>query len=76
MWILQLNDMRSSKFEDVQPVLCAKTRERLVEVIKSEKVKPYLTGRWSKTFRKDGPLEWCNGPRDIGRPHFVKIKEV
>ena len=64
MWVLLLNDMRSSHFEDVHPVFRAETREELDRLLQSEKVSSYRDGRWAKSFRQGGPLEWFNYPYD------------
>jgi len=72
MFILILNDMRSSNIEIVRPVLRAETREQLEKVLASEAVDYYNEGGWGKKYRKDGPLEWYNPPfednyiRDMG----------
>ena len=62
MWILQLNDMRSSNVETMQFVTRAETREELDRFIASESVEPYRDGTWAKSFRDGGPLEWFNLP--------------
>jgi len=64
MWVLFLNDMRSDKYEYVQPALRAETREEILDFLKQERVETYKDGRFSKSFRQGGPLEWCNPPFD------------
>lgn len=41
MWVLMLNDMRSSNIENLQPVFRAETKEKLKEFIEKEKVEHY-----------------------------------
>lgn len=43
MWVLALNDMRSSKFEYIQPVFRAETKEALKAFVESHKVEHYTT---------------------------------
>jgi hypothetical protein len=43
MWVLLLNDMRSSKSENLQPVVRAETKEALKAFVESQKVEPYVT---------------------------------
>lgn len=62
MWVLLLNDMRSSKIEILTPVARAETKEALLAFLEREKVEGYRDGPWGKSYRKDGPLEWCNPP--------------
>lgn len=62
MWILQLNDMRSSKIEISTTVVRAETKEELESFIERERVEGYHDDNWGKGFRKDGPLEWFNQP--------------
>lgn len=79
MWILFLNDMRSAHVEDVQPVVRAETREELINLIRREQVETYVDdGRWYKSFRKGGPLEWCNKPFTLGAigTHAHAIRNV
>ena len=74
MWILQLNDMRSSNVEIVEPVVKAETREELERFVESERVEPYRDGRWNKSFRRGGPLEWFNRPlSSLSRIHFLDV---
>lgn len=62
MWILRLNDMRSSQIEILTPVARADSPAALEALLARETVEPYKDGRWGKVFRKGGPLEWCNKP--------------
>jgi hypothetical protein len=62
MWILRLNDMRSSNVEILSPAARASTKEDLVAFLKTEKVEGYRDGQWGKGFRAGGPLEWFNQP--------------
>ena len=43
MWVLCLNDMRSSNIENLQPVCRANTKEELKAFVAKEKVTPYTT---------------------------------
>lgn len=61
MFVLYLNDMRSAHIEDRSPAAWAETREALERLIEAEKVDGYNDGRWGKSFRRGGPLEWFNG---------------
>jgi len=68
MWVLLLNDMRHSKFEDLSPVCRGDSLIDLLALIRVEKVETYKEPKggdgsfWGKSFRKDGPLEWFNAP--------------
>jgi len=66
MFILYMNDMRSSKFEQLQPVLQAPTKEEIVTFLEEQTVEVYTEPRgdgfWGKSFKKGGPLEWYNKP--------------
>ena len=65
MWMLYLNDMRSSNIETLTAVARAEDKETLENLLISEKVESYSDGRWGKSFRKGGPLEWFNKPWTI-----------
>lgn len=58
-YVLMLNDMRSSNIENLVAVKVG-TREELVAFHEGERVERYVDGRWGKTFRQGGPLEWFN----------------
>lgn len=73
MWILLLNDMRSAHFEHLEPVACAETREALEAFVARERVPGYQDGRWAKSFRQGGPLEWYNQPRLEDSPGVVTL---
>ncbi len=73
VWFLLLNDMRAGHVEMLTPVAFGPTRESLEDFIETETVDRYVTdGRWHKTFREGGPLEWYN--RHSGAfEHFVCV---
>ncbi len=73
VWFLLLNYMRENHVEHLRPVAFGPTRESLEALIQRETVEPYVTGgRWHKTFREGGPLEWCNRPSvAFDAEHFV-----
>lgn len=70
MWILQLNDMRERKSENLTFIASADTREQLDKFLLEESVPPYKDEgenyygptTFNKVFRKGGPLEWYNQP--------------
>jgi len=62
MYILKLNDMRSSQVETLTTVARADTKEELEALMDREKVESYRDDNWWKTYRKGGPLEWFNPP--------------
>ena len=68
LFVLFLNDMRSAHIEDLRVVAWAEDREKLEAFIETETVKSYQDGRWRKTFRQGGPLEWFNRP-EPPNPH-------
>jgi hypothetical protein len=72
MYVLQLNDMRASNIENVQPRFRADTPEELEAFMQAEKVEPYREDNWAKIFRKDGPLEWCNLPFNFDQ-HIIDV---
>lgn len=85
LWVLCLNDMRSAHFERLQPVTWSPDVGALKALLERERVEPYLDDRvndygesliWGKSFRRGGPLEWCNPPGRDERPHFVPITDV
>lgn len=75
IWVLMLNDMRSAKFESLSPAARAPTREELEALVAEETVELYQDGRWRKTFRRGGPLEWFNRPASVGE-HYVDFCQV
>ena len=62
MFVLFLNDMRSSKCESCESVAKADSREELDALLARERVEGYRDGTWAKSFRRGGPLEWYNEP--------------
>lgn len=64
MWVLYLNDMRSSHIETLTPAVRAESRQQLLDLLERERVESYRSddGRWAKSFRQGGPLEWFNPP--------------
>lgn len=60
MWILQLNDMRTPRIEIVMAIYRAETCGPLITFLEKESVPRYQDGKWSKSYKKDGPLEWFN----------------
>ena len=68
IYVLVLNDMRASQIEAVLPRAWSSSREDLERFMVNERVESYIDAdgdqRWCKSFRKGGPLEWCNPPPD------------
>lgn len=62
MYVLLLNNMQSSQVEIMTPIARAETKEELVALIEREKVDCYTDGKWRKSYRAGGPLEWYNPP--------------
>lgn len=62
-WCLYLNNMRCGKFEHMEPVVRGEVAD-LEALLARERVEGYMDGRWGKVFRKGGPLEWYNAPRE------------
>lgn len=80
MWFLQLNDMRSAHVEDLQPVFRSESKGTLEKLLTDERVDMYRDGKWCKTFRQGGPLEWFNAPSANGDawinvPALVEVVE-
>jgi hypothetical protein len=73
MWLLYLNDMRSAHIEHLSPAGWAHTKEALAESLAAEKVPSYWDGRWGKTFRQGGPLEWFNPPTGDDREYYIEV---
>lgn len=69
MYILRLNDMRGPKVEVLTDICIADTKEELENFIKTETVESYKDetpeNKWTKVFKKGGPLEWYNPPTSI-----------
>lgn len=63
-WVLMLNDMRSPKFEWLTAVCQADDAQELLDLLERERVPTYRDGRWAKSFRQGGPLEWYNTPSE------------
>lgn len=66
IYVLVLNDMRSSQIEIPAEVMRSTDRQRLVDLLESERVENYQDGPWHKVFRCGGPLEWFNPPSATG----------
>ena len=64
MFVLMLNDMRSSNIEITSPVLKGSSKKSIITYLERERVPAYRDGRWYKTFRQGSMLEWCNQPDD------------
>ena len=65
IYVLHLNDMRSSNIEMSEIALISFYKEDLKEYMRSKKVETYRDGRWGKTFEQGSVLEWFNSPHDI-----------
>lgn len=76
IYVLVLNDMRSSQIETECPVAWSPTRESLVRLLETEKVAGYNDGHWGKSFRAGGPLEWMNPPGLTGGIRSVNADVV
>jgi hypothetical protein len=76
MYILQLNDMRASQIEIMTSVARGETYEELEAMMDMEKVEPYSDGRWQKSYRKDGPLEWYNLPYGFENNTIVDVGDA
>lgn len=87
MWLLFLHDMRSDKPGEVKAVCRAESKVDLVNLICRETVAPYADfkdeypgggpGTWHKSFRKGGPLEWCDPPDPAyERGHYKHMQPV
>ena len=64
MYLLQLNDMRSSKIEHTQPIAVAETVEELESFMQKHE-HSWTDGQWQKSFAQNSPLEWFNKPFGI-----------
>lgn len=73
LWILFLNDIRFPQVEITRPLCQAESIEALMAFIEDEKCEGYREGSWWKTFRKDGPLEWCNQPLEYELPRHYRL---
>jgi hypothetical protein len=83
LWFLHLNDMRKSHYESLTTVCWAGSRGELEALVERERVPSYADsdisygrpssydGKWHKSFRKGGPLEWYNTP---GKNSFTQVK--
>lgn len=72
MHILQLNDMRSSKVENLTPIARAETKKILETFMEKEKTDLYSDDRWQKNYRQGGPLEWYNPPFSMNA-HILNV---
>jgi hypothetical protein len=75
MWILRLNDMRSSKIEILTTIGYAETKEALKNFLQSNSTTGYREeDKWWKVYKKGSILEWYNAPYDSDDMyHFVDI---
>ena len=75
MFVLRLNDMRAANIENLTNVARAETKEVLIKYLEAEKCEMYTTdeGRWSKSYKQGGPLEWYNTPYDLNEV-IVNVK--
>lgn len=62
IYVLTLNDMRFEKYEDLVDVAWSTSIDALVDLLLDQRVDTYKDGRFAKSFRKGGPLEWYNVP--------------
>jgi hypothetical protein len=60
-YVLIMNDMRSSKIEE-SVYVCIGSEHELRALLEQEICDSYQDGPWQKSYRKGGPLEWCNIP--------------
>lgn len=75
MWMLRLNDMRSSNIENLQNICVAESKEELESFLKNQEAESYNdTGSnsihgssytYQKSYKKGGPLEWYNKPYEF-----------
>lgn len=64
MFLLRMNDMRSTKSEIMTNVLASDSTDKIRDFVNMEVAEArYQDGQWDKVYRKGGPLEWYN---DIG----------
>ncbi len=70
MYVLILNDMRSSQIQTCTRAVWADTKEELVKLMADCKVEPWNDeskigpGVWGKVYKKGSVLEWYNEPVD------------
>ncbi len=80
VYVLHLNDMRSPKIEILAPVAWAASENELQQFVESERVEYYRDGQWGKSFRRGGPLEWCNPgwrrERNIVRTRVSRLENL
>ena len=75
MFFLLLNDMRSAHFEN-QRIAARGSRRALEALLASEAVTLYEDGRFRKSYRAGGPLEWYNPPFSYSDPPIQSFEEV
>lgn len=73
VYVLFLNDMRSSNIEILEPVARASSVSALESLLSKERVPAYSDGNWGKAYRKGGPLEWFNEPSDYTRSGIREV---
>jgi hypothetical protein len=80
MFILQLNDIRSPKYETLTPVARADSVQELIQLMELEKVERYFEDPWNKDFRKGSSLEWFNPPKGEvhtdGSPYILDVGDA
>lgn len=75
MFVLCLNDMRSSNAEITISVFRSEEREPMEKFLKDERVETYKDGTWGKVFRAGGPLEWYNEPYEHLGQGILEVSE-
>lgn len=68
-WVLCLNDMRSSRIEEMEVVACASTKDELVRFIESESVETYKDD--NENIRDPEPWS-CHGTNKSWHKSFRK----
>ena len=75
MFILYLNDMRSSNIEILTRIAKADDPTTLHNLM-TDCEGPWADGKWNKYYRKDSPLEWCNPPYDPGTDGVIEVLSI
>lgn len=74
MFILHMNDMRSTHIESIQPVLWSDSRDKIKDFLKSERLEERWTceKHYHHSYKKGTVLEWFNPPYTSNENRYMR----
>lgn len=70
MFVLRLHDMRSDNQESLFDIGLSDNQENIIKFVTQELVSPYVEDNFNKVFKKGGPLEWYDLPKDEAQSYL------